>query len=164
MTLYTQDEVDRIDKMKKINESLEKLFDEKRDKWTKNLEPLFETLKKEFTLNNAPKIIDIQSLALSYRQVLNEEISLFMNKRSKESVKVKKIKQDKFIFYATGFGLKTNMGEKAVLIDAHIAEYSRNIEMIDTHIEFLRNCIKNLETLGFTIKNIIELHNYLSGK
>ena len=164
MTLYDDTEINRIEKMKKTNETLEKFFEEKRSQWSSNLSPLFETIKTQFTLNNAPKIIEVQSLALSYRQSLSEEISLFMNKRSKEAIKIKKIKQDKFVFYATGFGLKTNLGEKALLIDAHIAEYTRNTELIETHIEFLRSCIKNLETLGFTIKNIIELHNYLAGK
>ena len=74
---------------------------------------------------------------------------------------MKKLKQDKFVFYATGFGLKTNLGEKALLIDAHIAENERNLQLIDVHVDFLRNSSKNLETLGYTIKNIIELMNYL---
>jgi hypothetical protein len=53
-----------------------------------------------------------------------------------EEVKNKKIRQDKFVFYATGFGLKTNTGEKSILIDAHLAENDRNILLIENHIEF----------------------------
>jgi hypothetical protein len=36
--------------------------------------------------------------------------------------------------------------------------------LIENHIEFLRNSSKNLESLGYTIKNIIELMNYLGGR
>ena len=105
--------------------------------------------------------MDVQSLALTYRQLINEQISFFLNKRSKEEVKIKKLKQDKFVFYATGFGLKTNLGEKGLLIDAHISENDRNIQLIENYIEFLRSSSKNLESLGYTIKNIIDLMNYL---
>jgi hypothetical protein len=161
MNVYTKDELERINKVKETNDKMEDFFNQKRQKWNENIEPLFQIMKTNFTLENSQKIIEIQSLALSYRQNINEEISYFLNKRSKEDVKLKSLKQEKFIFYATGVGLKTNMGEKNLLIDAHIGENERNIQLIDTHIEFLRSTSKNLEALGFTVKNIIELMNYL---
>lgn len=161
MNVYTKEELERINKVKETNDKMEEFFNQKRERWNENIEPLFQIMKTNFTLENSQKIIEIQSLALSYRQNINEEISYFLNKRSKEDVKLKALKQEKFIFYATGVGLKTNMGEKNLLIDAHIGENERNIQLIDTHIEFLRSTSKNLEALGFTIKNIIELMNYL---
>lgn len=84
-----------------------------------------------------------------------------MNKRSRESVKIKKIKYDKLIFYATGFGVKTNLTEKGLLIDAHLAQNERTIEIIDSYLSFLMESIKNLESLGYAIKNMIELLGYL---
>ena len=65
------------------------------------------------------------------------------------------------MFYALGVGLKTSLGEKNTLIDAHIAENDRNIQLIENYIEFLRSTSKNLEGFSYTIKNIIELMNYL---
>jgi hypothetical protein len=164
MTPYTQEEIDRINKMKETNDKLEEYFLQRREEWNNNLAPLFEVIKMSLTTDNSHKILEVQSLALSYRQILNEQISFFLNKRSKEEVKNKKIRQDKFVFYATGFGLKTNTGEKSILIDAHLAENDRNILLIENHIEFLRSSSKNLESLGYTIKNIIELMNYLGGR
>jgi len=161
MNAYTQEEVDRINKIKETNDKLEEYFNLRREEWNKNLTPLFEVVKLSFSTENSSKITEVQSIALSYRQSLNEQISFFLNKRTKEEVKNKRIRQDKFVFYATGFGLKTNLGEKSILIDAHLAENDRNILLIENHIEFLRNCSKNLESLGYTIKNIIELMNYL---
>jgi hypothetical protein len=161
MNLYTDEERIRIEKAKETNDKLEDFFNQKREEWSKNITPLFDVIKNNFTLENSQKIMEVQSLALSYRQVINEQISFFLNKRSKEEVKIKKLKQDKFVFYATGFGLKTNLGEKGLLIDAHISENDRNIQLIENYIEFLRSSSKNLESLGYTIKNIIELMNYL---
>jgi len=161
MNLFSDEEKARIEKVKETNDKLEDFFNQKREEWTNNVNPLFDVIKNNFTLENSQKIMEVQSLALTYRQMINEQISFFLNKRSKEEVKIKKLKQDKFIFYATGFGLKTNLGEKGLLIDAHISENDRNIQLIENYIEFLRSSSKNLESLGYTIKNIIELMNYL---
>lgn len=161
MNLYNEEELARIAKVKETNDRMEEFFNSKREEWTENLKPLFEIIKNNFTLENSTKILEVQAQALTFRQILNEQISFFLNKRSKEEVKLKKLKQDKFIFYATGFGLKTNLGEKGLLIDAHIAENDRNLQLIENYIEFLRATSKNLESLGYTIKNIIDLMNYL---
>ena len=161
MNLYTTEELENIKKTSETNDKIEEFFNNKRLEWKTNIDPLFSLLKDNFTIERKDKIIEIQSLSLSYRQIINEEISLFLNKRSKEDVKIKKLKQEKFVFYATGFGLKTNLGEKSMLIDAHIAENERSLQLIDVHIDFLRSSSKSLESLGFAIKNIIELFNYL---
>lgn len=161
MQVFSKEELENLAKIEETNNRMEEFFMDKRTNWNNTIEPLFKIMKENFTPESTQKIIDIQSSALSYRQALNEEISLFLNKRTKEDVKLKKVKQDKFLFYATGFGLKTNMGEKSILIEAHTAQIERSIQLIDTHIEFLRASNKNLESLGYAIKTIIELFNYL---
>ena len=162
MNLYNQEELDRIQKIKETNDKLEEFFNDKRTDWNNNVEPLFKVLTTDLSNpSNAKVILDAQATALSFRQMINENINFFLNKRSRETTKIKKIRQDKFVFYATGFGIKTNMGEKAILIDAHLAENDRCIELIESYITFLRDTVKNLESFSFTIKNMIELLNYL---
>jgi threonine synthase len=162
MNPFTPEEIERIKKVKETNDKLEEFFNDKRSDWNKNIEPLFQTLKVDLSNpSNSRQLLDAQAIALTFRQQINEQINFFLNKRSKESTKVKKLKQDKFIFYATGFGIKTNLGEKGILIDGHLAENERSIELIESYIEFLRDTVRNLETFGFSIKNMIELMNYL---
>lgn len=162
MNLYTQEELERINKVKETNDKLEEFFNDKRADWNKNVEPLFKVLTTDLSNPaNSKVILEAQSYALSYRQQINEQINFFLNKRSKETTKIKKIRQDKFVFYATGFGVKTNLGEKGILIDAHLAENDRCLELIESYIEFLRDTVRNLESLSYSIKNMIELLNYL---
>lgn len=162
MNLYNQEELDRIQKARETNDKLEEFFNEKRAEWNKNVEPLFKVLTVDLSNpSNFKDILEAQSIALSYKQGINENINYFLNKRSRETTKIKKLRQDKFIFYATSFGVKTNMGEKTILIDAHIAENDRCLELIESYITFLRDTVKNLEAFGFTIKNMTELLNYL---
>ncbi len=162
MNLYNQEEIDRINKAKETNDKLEDFFNDKRSAWNKNVEPLFKVIRVDLTNpSSAKEIMEAQSSSLSYRQLINEQINFFLNKRSKETTKIKKLRQDKFIFYATGFGVKTNLGEKGILIDGHLAENDRSLELIESYIEFLRDTTKNLESLSYSIKNMIELMNYL---
>jgi len=161
MEIYTQKEIDSIRSKQETNDRLEKYFLQKRDGWNNLLAPLFEVVKMEPSKETSTKITDTQSMSLAYRQKINEEISIYLEKRSRQDVKIKKLKQDKFLFYATGFGLKTNYGEKQLMIDGHIREEERNIELIENYVEFLRAMNKNLESLQYTLKNIIELYNIL---
>lgn len=162
MNLYNQEEIDRINKCRETNDKLEEFFSEKRTEWNKNVDPLFKVLTVDLSNpSNSKEILNAQSLALSYRQGINEQINYFLNRRSRETVKIKKLRQDKFVFYATGFGIKTNLGEKAILIDAHVAENDRSLELIESYIEYLRDSVRNLESLSYSIKNMIELMNYL---
>jgi molybdopterin converting factor small subunit len=162
MNLYTKEEVERIEKLKEINDNLEEMFKKKREEWEETLEPLYSVLKFELNSETARKISDTQADCLIYRQEITKQISTFLDKRSKNDVKLKRLKQDKFIWYATSFGVKTNMGEKNMLIDAHLSQEQRNIEIIENYIEFLRQTNKNLESFQYTIKNLIELFNYLN--
>lgn len=162
MNVYTPEELDRINKTKETNDRLEEFFKTKREEWNQNIEPLYSVLKIEITNESSKKILEAQAICLSIRQMLTEQISVFLDKRAKADVKLKTLRQEKFIWYATGFGVKTNVGEKTLLIDAHVSESQRNIELIENYIEFMRQCNKNLESFQYTIKNIIELLNYLS--
>mgnify|MGYP003964597939 CR=1 FL=1 len=162
MNPYNQEELERIKKAKETNDKLEDFFNDKRTDWNKNVEPLFQVLSLDLSIpSNAKPLLDAQANALTHRQQINEQINFFLNKRSRETTKIKKLRQDKFVFYATGFGMKTNLGEKGILIDGHLAENDRCMELIESYIEFLRDTVRNLESFSYSIKNMIELMNYL---
>ena len=112
MNVYNQEELDRIARIRDTNDKLEDFFKNKRQEWKELIEPLFQVLKIELNSQTSKQIMEVQSTCLTYRQLLTEQISHFLDKRSRQDVKLKKIRQDKFIWYATSFGVKTNMGEK----------------------------------------------------
>lgn len=138
------------------NQRLEEFFNQKRETWTKNLMPLFAQLKEP-----PQAIYEMQAEALSYRHAVNEEMAYFMQKLTRETSSMKQAKRDRFIYYATGFQLKTNTGEKNVLVDGDLAEVDRTIELMQLHIEFLRECIKTIDNIGYAIKNRVMLMEYL---
>jgi len=159
--LYTVEELDQINKTRESNDKMEEFFKDKRDLWSKNAGQVFDVIKSSLSPSDFKGVVEAQALALSYRQSLNEEISYFLNRRSREEVKLKKLKQSKFLFYSTGFGLKTNLSEKTILIDAHTSENERTMQIIETHIEHLRDTVKSLESFQYSIKNLVSLYEYL---
>jgi len=163
MNLYDDNEIARIKKVQETNERLEEFFTDKRKDWNEIITPIFKVLSIDLDNPTSSKLLlEAQGAALSFRQDINEQMSIFLAKRSKEEIKIKRIKQDKFVFYATGFGIKTNLGEKGILIDGHLSENDRTMQLIENYIDFLRSTIKNLESFSYAMKNLIELMNYLA--
>lgn len=163
MNLYTKEEQDKINKKRESNEKMEDFFSQKREEIIKIVTPILDSLSLDPSKSeNSKKILESQSVALTIRMQLNDQINFFLNKRSKESIILKRLKQDKFVHYAVNFGIKTNMGEKTILIEGHLGEYERSSQLIESHIDFLRDTIKSLEGFSYSIKNMIELLGYLS--
>lgn len=160
--IFSKEDLEEINRKRERNDKMEEFLKVKRSEWNDRIEGVFETIKhRNMNAQEYAKVIDAQALALSYIQKINEESSYFLNKMSKEDTSLKENKQEKFIFYSTGFGLKTNLGEKKILIDGHVAEDERGVQLLETHIDFLRESVKNLQSFNYSIKNLVALMEYL---
>jgi ATP-dependent Lon protease len=165
--IFDQEEVDKINKNKDSNDRMEEFFNTARSKWNEEIKPLTETLKSNFNLESAKIIVDVQASSLAYRQNINEEISFYMQKRSKENIKFMRLTQEKLFWYSLGesplgISKKLTSGQLSSVIESHTAEAERGVKLFDTHLEFLRSTAKGLSDLGYNINKIIELHNYIS--
>lgn len=159
----TGEELIRIDAVKKKNESMETFFVDKRAQWNKSSEEIYNIVAIDLSVPSSAKdIFEAQAKALTMRQQISDQINYFINRRSKESASLKQLVQEKNIFYLIGFPVKASASQMSAMIDGHIAENERTVQIIDSYIDFLRDTSKNLESFGFSIKNRIELMNYLS--
>jgi hypothetical protein len=55
--------------------------------------------------------------------------------------------RDRYIFYATSCGLSTSKTEKDILLDGDLTEDNRYVNMIESYIDFLRDCKKICENI-----------------
>lgn len=163
---YTKEELIDIEKFKQENGEKEDFLRQERDRWNDKVKPLFDIVKDDVkNPSTVRKMIEGTADCLNYRQQINDQINLYLNIRIEKDVKAKMLKADKYICYKTNFQLDfKSMTEINLLIDANLAEMNRGIDIIDSHISFLRDTLKNLESYTYTIKNVIELLNYLQGK
>lgn len=163
---YTQEELLDIEKHRELNDKQDNFLKDERDNWNAKIKPLYDMLKDDFrNPTTVRQLIQAQADCLNYRQSINDQINLYLNIRSEKDVKRKMVSAEKMVYYKTNFGIKpSTFGELNTLVDASIAEYIRGIELIETYITFLRDTLKCLESFTYTIKNIVELLNYLDGK
>ena len=166
MNLYEDGELERITKIREYNDRMEEFLNNAREKWNKEIDDLTDIAKLQYNAENAQKIVDLQATAIAYRQNINEQISFYLQKRIKEKNKLKSAIHEKTVWYALGkspLGLsKLSTGQQSAIIDSHVGEVERSVELFEVHIEFLRSCVKNLSDIGYQVKNTIELYNLLS--
>jgi hypothetical protein len=160
--IYPEEELKRISNMKETGDKYEELFKQRRKAIKDRIEPILSVLyQKNFTSNNSKEIIDAQAQALSLRQEINENISIFSQRLAKAKSDNAVLQQEKFLLFSTNFGLKTNLGEKKLLIEGNMRENERVCNILEIHIQFLRDTMDTLESFQYSVKNVISLIEYL---
>ena len=110
-------------------------------------------------------IIDLGfSLSKIQREIpkgLQDDISKHTSQLTKAYVSYKNAFGDRMEYYMTGFGVKTSSSEKVKMVDRDLAEAKRRVELLETHIEFLKECRYSCDQVGYSIKNIVGLISYL---
>ena len=93
MNVYDKAELERIKKVNESNDRMEEFLSTQREELDKNIEPLFKVLSIKFNdRDSLTKVMDTQAISLVNRQSISEKINFFLNRRSKESIKLKKVK------------------------------------------------------------------------
>lgn len=144
--------------LEKRNAQIKTMMESKK-KWTSITRSLTYSVKESDPL----KIVDVQADAISYRQQVIEEISIYAVKISKLMQKLKIKEKERFEFYATSYQVKTSGTEKGRLINADLSIMQSFVDEYDQHVNFLRETSKNLDSINYAVKNKIELANILGG-
>lgn len=163
MNINTGQDIELLKKYSETNTNLDAFFQKNRNGWNKVINEII--TKINYTNLNIEKfhnIVDAQAMILSNRQRAIEEVNVFLGKLSQSKANLKKYEQDKLMFYSVSFSYKANTSEKKILIDGSLYEVQREIEIISSYIDYLRDSIKTLDNIGYSIKNISDLLNYIS--
>jgi hypothetical protein len=108
------------------------------------------------------KIIEHQAEIISYNQIASEEVKTYALLLSKNNTQVKELIKQRYEFYSTKYQLNVkNDTAKKSLVEADIARIRQRSELLEIHIQFLRDTVSNLESLNYAVKNRIELMNAL---
>lgn len=133
-----------------FNQRMEIFFDNERNKLNVEIQALFTELgKKDFH-----NFVVLQAESLAVRQTVVNIIAVYMQKLSKATSNFNISNSDRIEYYATGYGIKVSDGTRTKLIDKDLSERERNIKLFQTHIGFLRECLKSIDQIGYAIKNV----------
>jgi hypothetical protein len=103
------------------------------------------------------KSTQLSAETISIRQILTEQIKSMSYNIFKFRQKVKVFEKERLEFYLLSYPVKTNSGEKYKMIEADLAAYQYRIDIFDVHVNFLRETVKNIDQINYSIKNKITL-------
>lgn len=130
---------------------LEETLMRDRDKWSKKIRDLVAMLR------NMNEISEAQVLMLSYRQMLLDATSSFQASLYKKNVSFDAFYKSKFREYTLDYDIKLNGGEKEKLIRSDLSIIQRQIHLLESHIDYYKECIRTLDNMGFAIRNRIKV-------
>jgi len=107
---------------------------------------------------SAKDVIPLQAEIISVRQELSEQIKRMSYEIFKIVSKIKVLRKQSFEWYSTKYQIVITGTEKAKLIewDLHHSDHQKSI--LDNHVEFLRDTLKNIDNLNYAVKNKITLY------
>ena len=135
-------------------DKLESAIEEQREKWNKIVQELSNRINDDLK-----KSMELSATAVAYRQKIISEIGSYAVKSHRLMSKLKVLKKHYFEEYATKYQIKTNTTEKNMCIDADTSTFVAKIDLIDSHVQFLVDCGKNIDNVIWSVKNKIQLYN-----
>jgi hypothetical protein len=130
---------------------LEETLFRDRDKWSNKIRELIAMMK------NVNDIPEAQVFMLSYRQMLLDATSSFQSSLYKKNVSFDTYYKSKFREYTLDYDIKLNGGEKEKLIRSDLSIIQRQINLLESHIDYYKECIRTLDNMGFAIRNRIRV-------
>lgn len=143
-----------MDEIKKTEDKIQDLEDKlisDRLKWSNRILDLIKNL------NAMTKLADSQVDMLSYRHMLVDHITEIQSFIYKKRTLCEKKYKDKYIEYSVTSNLKLNGGEKDKFVKADLSALYRQVSLLESHLDFYRECIKTLDNSAFAIRNRIKL-------
>lgn len=134
-------------------EMLETKLTTDRENWVKKIKDIIDMIR------DIDKIAEAQILMLSYRQTLVEQISSMQFSLYKKKATFEQHFKLKFREYSMSYDLKLNGGEKEKFIRSDLTQITRQISIIESHIDYYRECVRTLDNMGFAIQRRLVIHN-----
>lgn len=131
--------------------SIEVLIGKSKEKWSNKIQTIIKMIR------NINEVSEAQVLMLSYRHQLVDSITDIQFNLYKMQGYFDSEYKKKYRNYTTGYDIKLNGGEKDKFVRADLSSIKRQIQIVESHIDFCRECIRTLDNLGFAIKRRMEI-------
>lgn len=138
-------------------QKLEQNLDLEVDKWDNIINKITKGIR-----GSIQKLPEVESEIINNKQLIDADIRKYSLMMYKDVVSLKPLKKKRFEYYSTSYQIKLkNSSDIKFLIETDIARIQYKIDLLETHINYLRDTSSNLKTLGYSVKNRIELLNIL---
>jgi len=132
--------------------TLESRLKQDRENWGKKISELVQTIK------DVNKIADTQVMMLSYRQILLDKMSEMKSNLYRSNTNYESHYKSRFRYYTVDYDIKLTGGEKDRFVKSDLMPLKRQINILESHLDFYSESIRTLDNMAFAIKNRITLH------
>lgn len=145
-----EEEEDSIDKLiSKLNE--------RENFWNKTIDDLSKKLNC-----SAKDVVPLQAETISLYQQLNEQIKSMSYEIYKIMPKIKAFKKQRFEYYAGAMApYANNATERMRLIEWDLAKFDQRKDILDSHVDYLRMTLKDVDNMNYAIKNKIAIYQLI---
>lgn len=148
---------EKLDQFEEEVKKLEHQLNADENKWNKEILDYTNQLKgdvKELHVTDAN--------ITNSRQLVSSEIRKHALSIHKTNKNVKQMVKKQFEHYSTNYQIVLkSSSDKMKLIESDIRSIQYKIDLLNSHISFLRETNDNLKQMGYSVKNRIELLNIL---
>lgn len=139
------------------NESIYQRFKAEREEWSTKIGEFSQRLKDIYAVGEL--LTDIYSqrqIALEYAHTLMSHIT-----------KVNRIHRERWIerfeFYSRNYDVRLDKDAKYEHISRDLAEVVERRELLQNHLEYMRETVRTIDNIGFGVKHRISLEEYRRG-
>ena len=140
-----------------INKELIARFKQERTDWTDRIKDMSDRLRDIY------KVADLQTDIYSYRQIAVEYCHTLMTHLTKVNHIFRARKVERWEHYTRNYDLRMDKDPKELHIYVDIADINERRELLQNHLDYMRETVKTIDTISFGIKHRIQLEEYRRG-
>lgn len=139
------------------NEQIHKRFATEREDWTSKVTSLSERLRNIYELS------DLLTDLYSQRQIAVEYTHTIMGHMTKVNKIFREKKVERFDFYTRQYDIRLDKDPKNDRIAADLTDIVERRELLQNHLDYMRESVKTIDGLCYAVKHRMELEQYKRG-
>ena len=150
-------ENENSEKTTSSNDAIYQRFREEREEWSRKIGEYSDRLRDIY------KVGDLLTDVYSQRQIALEYAHTLMSHLIKVNKIFREKRQERFDYYSREHDLRLDKEAKYEHITQDLTEIVERREMLQNHLDYMRETVKTIDNIGFGIKHRITLEEYRRG-
>jgi hypothetical protein len=139
------------------NDVLYARFSKEREDWTSKVSSLSERLR------NIYDVAELLTDLYSQRQIAGDYAHELVGHASRLNRIYRERKKERFLYYTQNYDLRLDKDPKMLFIDVDLADLVERREILQNHLEFMRETLRSIDTMCYGVKHRIALEEYRRG-
>jgi len=139
------------------SEKLSKRFTEEREQWKKTIADMSERLRDIYSVGSL--LTDLYS----QRQVALEYSHTLMSHLIRLNKILRAKKAERWLHYTQNYDLRLDKDPKNLMVDVDLGPIIEQKEMVENHLNYMRETVKTVDTICYGVKYRISLEEFRRG-